>query len=317
MWTRSDPVIDGGYGYAAAWSPDLPLAVVVGDGRFGGFGLATAPDAVNWTQYALFASYAGFAAMWVPPSTLSPGGEFVVGGAKLSGPSTPFHTSPDGSTWTDRTTGVDQVYGLACNDTLAVAVGYGSVNQVATSSDLATWTGQGKPLTGGTARFTGLIWIDSLSLFIGTTINAFDSGTFHHIVSSPDGVTWTDESAAAPGTQAFSPLWIDDLGALFYQTQDGGIPYIGVGTSGLSSWNQLDNSLSLTNGLVYSPDRDEMLLLGNAGGGMTDVAFAPATLDPAWVPAQPAIAAPDNGASQSGIWIPDLNQYLVTGGVTL
>jgi phage terminase large subunit-like protein len=92
-------------------------------------------------------------------------------------------TSPDGVTWTPRTSGTDDsLYGVTYRDGLFVAVGVGGT--ILTSPDGATWTRR----TSGTRN-----WLTGVTYGNGTFVAVGFGGI---ILTSPDGVTWTVQASA-------------------------------------------------------------------------------------------------------------------------
>jgi len=94
-------------------------------------------------------------------------------------------TSPDGTTWTGRTSQLASGYGVAWNGSLWVAVGI-SAGGISTSPDGITWTAQTSPFTTG----RGVAWNGSLWVAVGT-----GAGT-DKIATSPDGITWTGRTSS-------------------------------------------------------------------------------------------------------------------------
>lgn len=112
-------------------------------------------------------------------------------------------TSPDGTTWTARTStfGADGILGLAWSaaDTIFVAVG--ETGKVATSPDGITWTSR----TGafGTDRHWRVRYSTDLDLFCAVGQNG-------KIATSPDGVTWTARTSGV-ATDLYGIVWGDGL----------------------------------------------------------------------------------------------------------
>lgn len=96
----------------------------------------------------------------------------------VAGNSGVLRSSPDGITWTPRTSGTaSDLFDLADSGALPVAVGSGGV--ILTSPDGVTWTTR----TSGTAStLAGVSWDQSVFVAVGA---------YGVILSSPDGVTWT------------------------------------------------------------------------------------------------------------------------------
>ena len=91
-------------------------------------------------------------------------------------------TSPDGVTWTARTSGTTQILrGVVYGGSQFVAVGYNGT--ILTSPDGVTWT----PQTSGTTNLLFGVGYDGSQL-----VAVGDGGT---ILTSPDGVTWTAQTS--------------------------------------------------------------------------------------------------------------------------
>jgi hypothetical protein len=97
---------------------------------------------------------------------------------------TNIETSPDGSTWTQRTTpNSDTRRALATNGTIMVCVSDDGVSNCITSTDGVTWTERTLPQTG---TWNDIIW------------NSFHSRFFifgDYVLSSADGITWAEETS--------------------------------------------------------------------------------------------------------------------------
>jgi hypothetical protein len=100
-------------------------------------------------------------------------------------------TSPDGITWTQRSTPTDRswisvTYGN--NLFVAVADGGGTGNRVMTSPDGITWTAR--------ASAANNVW-NSVTYGNGLYVAVASSGTGNRVMTSPDGITWTARTSAA------------------------------------------------------------------------------------------------------------------------
>lgn len=105
-----------------------------------------------------------------------------------------IQTSPNGTTWTFRTSGVYGLSQAAWSPALARFVVVGNSGTILTSSDGITWTSQ----TSGTAnQLRGVTWSVTFSMFIAVGA----SGT---ILTSPDGITWT--ARTSPLNQQFNAV---------------------------------------------------------------------------------------------------------------
>lgn len=141
-----------------------------------------------------------FAIVWSPELDL-----FVVGG-NVAGQSK-FVTSSDGENWTfrDVADNSNAVICLAWSAALGIFVASG--NKPMTSSDGINWSTGAYP-----AAFSikGLAWSPALALFIAAGINF--GGSQMGILSSPDGVNWTDRSPLTSDDYGQAICWNPELG---------------------------------------------------------------------------------------------------------
>jgi hypothetical protein len=98
-------------------------------------------------------------------------------------------TSPDGITWTSRTS-VDRAwYSVAYGNGLFVAVSYdGTGNRVMTSPDGITWTSR---TSAADNDWRSVAYGNGLFVAVSST------GTGNRVMTSPDGITWTSRTSAA------------------------------------------------------------------------------------------------------------------------
>ncbi|MGG4146051.1 S-layer homology domain-containing protein [Paenibacillus algorifonticola] len=224
-------------------STDTMYGVAYGNGVFvaGGDKIVTSTDGVTWSTVT---SPPGFSFL----ASVSYGGGLFIG----VGWSGNLFTSPDGTTWTGRTSGTssvlrDAVYG----NNLYVVVG--DNGYILTSTDGATWTSRASSTSYALNRITygngkymavgdqgtivtstdGINWASSTS---GTTNQlygaAYGNGVFvatgyeELILTSADGVTWTQRQRI-PGTDPMFPIAYGYYRAMY----DNGL-FIVVGQSG-------------------------------------------------------------------------------------
>ena len=102
-------------------------------------------------------------------------------------------TSPDGITWTDRTSGTTNgLYGITWSGTQFVAAGMSDT--IVTSPDGLTWTTR----TSGITNYSlyGVTWSGTQFAVVG------QGGT---ILTSPDGITWTTRTSGTTNNFGASP----------------------------------------------------------------------------------------------------------------
>ena len=96
-------------------------------------------------------------------------------------------TSPDGITWTSRTTPESNNWSsVTYGNGLFVAVTTSGTDRVMTSPDGITWTSRTTPVVNG--------WND-ITYGNGLFVAVASSGT-DRVMTSPDGITWTDQTAS-------------------------------------------------------------------------------------------------------------------------
>lgn len=128
-------------------------------------------------------------------------------GVAYSGTGNRVQTSPDGITWTARTSAADYEWMSVCWSPelrLLVAVARtGTGNRVMTSPDGVNWTLRASAADNS---WDAVCWSQELGLFCA----AATSGT-NRIMTSPDGTVWT--ARVTPGSYAFEGIcWSPDLG---------------------------------------------------------------------------------------------------------
>jgi hypothetical protein len=141
------------------------------------------------------------------------------------------YTSPDGITWTSRTTAANGVFSgvnigsLAWNGSVWLACSQSS-NRVGTSPDGVTWTSSTANLaatTFGTSVIRSAMW-DGTKFIIG--------GNLGRIATSPDGSAWTYNGTLAAATTAAGEAGIPYVSTIMcntaktqYVAAPGSVPY--------------------------------------------------------------------------------------------
>jgi hypothetical protein len=117
-------------------------------------------------------------------------------------------TSPDGITWTTRTSAANNEWYSVCWSPelgLFVAVAItGTGNRVMTSPDGITWTTRTSAVNN---QWRSVCWSPELGLFVAVAT----SGTGNRVMTSPDGITWTARTSPADN-EWFSVCWSPELG---------------------------------------------------------------------------------------------------------
>jgi hypothetical protein len=160
-------------------------------------------DGTNWTSHTNYNVSAGNIFL---KAVIYDGSRFVACGMDYdfgqSGWEQTIYTSSDGTSWTER---YDSDSGSSSNVRLTdlaygngVYVAIGSGGTMVRSSDSINWS----PVTYGSSET-----LDAISYGDGVFVAVGDGGnlTPHLILTSPDGLTWTDQSA---GTSLYAGYWV-------------------------------------------------------------------------------------------------------------
>jgi len=187
---------------AVAWSPSLELFCIsaLNSGTWVYF---TSHNALTWTQQTSQDSAHGKNALyWSSDLSI-----FVAGITNGN-----FETSPDGVTWTLHTTATGQnTFGITYAPSLGLLCAVGqnggvTAGLICTSADQgATWVAR-TPST--TYWLNSVAWSPTVSggLFVAVGLK---TGTVSTIMTSPDGITWTERNSSYTGL--YNVIWISDL----------------------------------------------------------------------------------------------------------
>jgi hypothetical protein len=114
-----------------------------------------------------------------------------------------LYSSPDGITWTSRTSGfgANEIQDVAFANSLWVAVGVNGT--LTTSTDGITWTARTSNMSTNTIR--NVVYANSLWVAVGSGGGTTNTGG---IIYSSDGITWTRKSQSVNvGTTYYSVAW--------------------------------------------------------------------------------------------------------------
>lgn len=211
---------------ALAWSPTVPIWVAAGTT------IETSDSgAQSWTARTETFSASILDVAWSPS----------VGVFCAVGFNNGIETSPDGVTWTARTSGIansPQWKAVVWSPGLSlfVAFGYkssGAVPFYATSPTGTTWTERSSTLaTGVSYDESGLAWAPSLTLLVCVTSDG-------KMETSPDGTTWTSRTSSFSTTHIRNVCWSADL-SLFVAV--GAAGKIATSSNG-TAWTQRTSGL--------------------------------------------------------------------------
>lgn len=209
-----------------------------------------------------------------------------------------IETSPDGATWTTRTTPDAGYAAIDWSDSANLAVAVGLNGVVATSADAVTWTPQTSGNTHGWSgvRRGGSVWVA-----------AGYNSTTPVIMSSADGVTWTLRTT--PGSLLFSTnvVYAPDFGR-FYLPGPGGGYY--TSTDG-TTWTESDTGSATYNWEdgFWDSDNARVVLYDVSNGG-----YAYSTDGTSWTEA--AMSGWATGGFTSGpaiVWLNGQNKAVALG----
>lgn len=167
-------------------------------------------------------------------------------------------TSPDGFTWTIRTTGTNRHYTSICwspSVGLFVAVNQdtGITAGVITSPDGITWTARVTPNIAANGAWQAVCWSPDLNLFVA--VGATNDST-HAVMSSTNGTTWTLHVTPSSTVTYQSVCWSPELGI-----------FLAVGQAG----NQTDAVLKSNDGITWTKSGG----IGGATASWLSVCWSP------------------------------------------
>jgi hypothetical protein len=283
-----------------AWSPELKLFAAVGPN---GSYVRTSSDGINWASHSCTSN------SWIH-ICWSPELELFAAVANTTG-SSQVMTSPDGSTWTDRTTpsGKGPWRSICWSPSLGLFVAVatdGSGTQAMTSSNGTDWNIQSTP--GAIRYWKSVCWSEELGLFVAVS---FDHGG-SAIMTSPDGSTWTDRTS--PSSDIYNGVcWSPELG-LFVAVGGAGNA---VSSNGID-WTHVDvPSINLWYSVAWSPELKLFLAVAyTASADGTKMAMVSVDgINWIAVPLTNIIGSDTVGWSDL-VWSPALGGFLAVGSHT-
>lgn len=182
-WTGYSAAPDTASWQGICWAPELSLFCAVG--RAGA--IMTSSTGTSWTAAT---GPSGAANDWMSVCWSSDLYLFCAVGE--TGTGNRVMTSPDGVTWTARTSAEDNAWSSVCwapDLGLFCAVAYSGTNRVMTSPDGIVWTARSAPAQ----TWYSVCWSSQLRIFCAVA----SSGTGNRVMTSPDGITWTNRTSSA------------------------------------------------------------------------------------------------------------------------
>ena len=194
-WTIRTTPVDNDW-TSIAWSSLLQLYAAVSNTGTGDR-VMTSPDGITWSSRTSANDVSWQKVIWAS------GIDLFVAVASTGTAAQQVMTSPNGTTWTARTSALAISWrSVAWSPTLSLlaAVGFTVTgNAVMTSSDGITWTINA---AGGDNSWRDIMW--SANVLNGVTdtskglfIAVASSGSTGLVMTSPDGITWTSQTAAS------------------------------------------------------------------------------------------------------------------------
>lgn len=179
------------------WAPGLSLFVAcaaTGTNR-----ICTSPDGITWTLRTMAVAKTWWDVAWSPSLNL-----LVAVSNDGGATATAIVTSPDGITWTSRTVPtltLGYMAGVDWSPTLGMFVSCG-YQEILYSTNGTSWTNVSVTAGG----WHDIAWAPEVGLFaaVGTT------GT-NRVMTSPDGITWTQRTTPATSDQFWGVAWSPSL----------------------------------------------------------------------------------------------------------
>jgi uncharacterized repeat protein (TIGR02543 family) len=200
--------------------------------------ILTSPDGITWTARQSPTTYGLESVIWTGSRFVAVGGEFVNSGLNYNN----VITSTDGKTWTSANGGIGIWYGLASNGRTLVATGYkydfttvsdNSMSVMYLSGDGTSWAPGGNDIP-EFASLNSIVWSgpstgSGTGKFVAVGGSRDATYPFTSIYSSPNGTSWTEESAPTEVTLN-GVTW---TGNNYVAVGDGGVI---LTSSGNSDW---------------------------------------------------------------------------------
>lgn len=185
VWTLRYTGTGTGSGRAMCWSSNLNQFAAAINNQ-----IVTSPDGITWTAQATGLPYNLYNLVWLPALGL-----FIGNGYHATTGNGIIATSPDGITWTVRRDVVGGTGSVQWSASLGKAISLATDSAFTKSVILSSTNGTAWTETDHSTvyYFTDLAWSAPLSLFVALTQD-FATFSVSTIVTSPDGITWTQRA---------------------------------------------------------------------------------------------------------------------------
>jgi len=283
VWTqRNTPAINVVQAWRGiCWADGLGLFVAVG---IAGDRVMTSPDGINWTPQVAAVANDWQSIVWASGIGL------LVAVSNIGGANSAM-TSPNGIAWTLRATpftGAQLWTGVTYAPTIgtlcAVSAGGavtipGFVGRAMTSVNGINWFLRDVPLGTGGPGPNAIAWSPKLVLF--AAVKAPAGGVYDNVVTSPDGISWTQQTVPVTGgaIQAWTDIVWSPEQEMFAAVASGSDVSKRLMTSlnGIDWFINVSNVNTLTDniweGLAWSPALNLFAVVASSiGGGSTNFA---------------------------------------------
>lgn len=154
-------------------------------------------------------------------------------------------TSPDGITWTARTSNLSgSINNIEWNGTIFLATDDTVLGDASTSTDGITWVN--KTVTGlpTDTSFHKLLWNTQRAKWYATAFDASSTPRDNTILVSTDGETWTTEKALVDGNDPITSFNVSPSGIMILTMQQEAGPIV---SDGRHPWRRLNTTLRVEN----------------------------------------------------------------------
>jgi len=279
---------------SVCWSPELRLLVAVASNGLVGNQIMTSTNGTTWVSQTSPAANPWTSVCWSPELRL-----FV---AVASSGTSQAMTSPDGITWTARTTSSGMWTSVCWSPDLLlfVAVSQGGTYNAMSSPDGITWTAR----TASSVTWISVCWSSELDLFVAVA----NTGT-NRIMYSSTGITWTSGPTTGDANGWMSVCWSPEL-RLFVAVASVGTNRVMYSSNGVS-WT-LGPTTGDANGwynVCWSPDVRMFVAVATTGSNKTMTSSDGIT----WTT---KVSSSETNSWNAVCWSPALREFVAVGSGT-